>query len=202
MPHADRADTRRTPVQARGAKRVESILAAAERLLSQHGFEALTLTAVAEQSGSSIGSLYRFFSDKEQLLLALSERLAVLVGESPIATPPKPLDAMTPAEFALWFISWLGTTTHEHPALLVLLHHIGPHCVPLETRAMSPIEAYLRAHAPGMGERERILATRMAMTLVGEGMKLPEHVPGATIQEGIREVGSALAAYLAAKTIA
>ncbi|MDE2481927.1 MAG: TetR/AcrR family transcriptional regulator [bacterium] len=195
-----RAEPRRTPVQRRGAERVEAILGAAEALIAADGFEALTLTAVAERSGSSIGSLYRFFADREQLLLALAERLARAVGDHASGTPPTPIAAMTPAEFAAWFIAWLGATTQTHPALLVLLHHIGPHCVPLEARAMAPIDEFFRTHAPGMHERERQLATRMAMTLVGEGMKLPEHVPGATMHEGIREVGSALAAYLGARS--
>jgi len=46
---------RRSPIQNRGERRVERILNAAAALLAEVGYDALTLTDVAERSGSAIG---------------------------------------------------------------------------------------------------------------------------------------------------
>src|SRR3984957_4353122 len=59
------------PTQERGEKRVTDLLAAAERLFASSGYEATTMNAIASLAGSSIGSLYQFFSNKESLGNAL-----------------------------------------------------------------------------------------------------------------------------------
>lgn len=46
------------------------------RLLQERGPEALTVAAVAEAAGVSVGSVYRRFGDKERLLGAIQARLA------------------------------------------------------------------------------------------------------------------------------
>jgi AcrR family transcriptional regulator len=50
------------------------LLDAAERLLVEVGYEATTMTAVAELAGTSIGALYRWFPDKPALASALLAR--------------------------------------------------------------------------------------------------------------------------------
>jgi AcrR family transcriptional regulator len=64
---------RREPQQARARKRVEHVLATADRLLAFEGAEALTTTRVAAAADISVGSLYQWFPDKE----AISEALAL-----------------------------------------------------------------------------------------------------------------------------
>lgn len=65
---------RRRPTQLRGAVRVDRLLDACGELLDEVGYDALTTRAVAARAGSSIGSLYRFFGDKGQLVRAFGER--------------------------------------------------------------------------------------------------------------------------------
>ena len=62
MPTAQHS-LRRTPTQARGERRVNAVLDATAELLVERGYDALTLTEVAERSGSAIGSLYHYFSN-------------------------------------------------------------------------------------------------------------------------------------------
>ncbi len=62
---------RNKPQQARSQKRVEEILEAAEKVLLEQGFEALSTNAVAAKAEISIGSLYHFFPDKKTILEAL-----------------------------------------------------------------------------------------------------------------------------------
>jgi AcrR family transcriptional regulator len=57
----------RAPRRARGQLRVEALIAAAAEVFARKGFDAATMTEIAAQSGSSIGSLYQFFRTKEAL---------------------------------------------------------------------------------------------------------------------------------------
>ncbi|SKG75661.1 TetR family transcriptional regulator [Mycobacteroides abscessus subsp. bolletii] len=52
----------------------ERLFLAGTRLLEEGGPEALTVAAVAEMAGVSVGSVYRRFGDKERLLLAIQAR--------------------------------------------------------------------------------------------------------------------------------
>jgi AcrR family transcriptional regulator len=65
------ADAPRAPRRARGQLRVEALLAAAAEVFALKGFDAATMTEIAAQSESSIGSLYQFFRTKEAVADAL-----------------------------------------------------------------------------------------------------------------------------------
>ena len=66
--------TRRAPRQERSRRRVEAILDATERLVVERGVEALTTRDIADAAGVPVASLYQYFADKEDVLLALAER--------------------------------------------------------------------------------------------------------------------------------
>ncbi|MFF2009676.1 TetR/AcrR family transcriptional regulator [Streptomyces sp. NPDC058195] len=68
------ARLRRQPQQARSRARVEAILAAADRILSQEGYEALTMRRIAEGAGTPVGSIYQFYPDKSAVVDALGQR--------------------------------------------------------------------------------------------------------------------------------
>jgi AcrR family transcriptional regulator len=65
---------RKTPRQERSQALVDSILTAASRVLSTVGIERSTTTRIAERAGVSIGSLYQYFRDRDELLGTLVER--------------------------------------------------------------------------------------------------------------------------------
>lgn len=65
---------RRAPVQARSAQRVRALLDTTAVLVDEGGLDAVTTKRVAERSGMSIGSVYRFFPDRLALLRALAAR--------------------------------------------------------------------------------------------------------------------------------
>ncbi|MTJ82259.1 MAG: TetR/AcrR family transcriptional regulator [Telmatospirillum sp.] len=62
------------PKRQRGRDRVEAILATASDLFSEKGFDAVTMTEIAQRSSTAIGSLYRFFPTKEVLAGVLLQR--------------------------------------------------------------------------------------------------------------------------------
>ncbi|WP_315772009.1 MULTISPECIES: TetR/AcrR family transcriptional regulator [unclassified Bradyrhizobium] len=66
--------TARAPRQARGRERREQLLDAAAAIIAEAGIGAVGMHAAAQRAGASIGSVYHFFRDKEQMLDALAER--------------------------------------------------------------------------------------------------------------------------------
>lgn len=81
----------RSPRRARGHQRVEVLLAAAAQVFADKGYDAATMTEIAAQAQSSIGSLYQFFPTKDkvaqaligQQTLDLRERLDKMAQASP-----------------------------------------------------------------------------------------------------------------------
>ncbi|GGT89287.1 TetR/AcrR family transcriptional regulator [Streptomyces coeruleorubidus] len=72
VPHA--TSLRRAPVQRRSAERLTRILDACAGLLDEVGYDALSTRAVAQRAGVPIGSVYRFFGNKRQMVDALAQR--------------------------------------------------------------------------------------------------------------------------------
>jgi AcrR family transcriptional regulator len=66
--------TRRLPVQARSEARIQRILDATASIIAEHGLERVTTTLVAGDAGMSVGALYRYYPDRQGLILALARR--------------------------------------------------------------------------------------------------------------------------------
>jgi len=62
------------PSQERSLARIDALLDAAAIVVDEVGFDRLTTAQVAEESGASIGTVYRYFPDRIALLVALRDR--------------------------------------------------------------------------------------------------------------------------------
>jgi len=90
MPHRPRQPLRsapelewiKPPQQARSQQTLERLVDAAEALVEEQGIDGVTVAAVAKRAGSSVGSFYSRFSDKDALLRVMFERF----GEQSLAT--------------------------------------------------------------------------------------------------------------------
>lgn len=71
---ANPATLRVEPAQERSLARIDALLDAAATVVDDIGFDRLTTAHVAEMSGASIGTVYRYFPDRLALLSALRER--------------------------------------------------------------------------------------------------------------------------------
>ena len=78
--------SRRRPVQARSREMVDRILEAATRVLEKRGYAGMSTNRVADEAGVSVGSLYRYFSDKDEL-----------IGELRVRTTADTMDTLTAA---------------------------------------------------------------------------------------------------------
>jgi AcrR family transcriptional regulator len=64
------------PQQERATRRLANFLDVAALLFAEIGYEATTMTAIAERSGSGIGTLYHYFQDKQSMAFALLNQYA------------------------------------------------------------------------------------------------------------------------------
>jgi AcrR family transcriptional regulator len=67
-------EAKRLPSQDRGQRRYQALLDAAEKVIAEVGVADATTNAIAARAGSGMGSLYRFFPNKEAIVTALADR--------------------------------------------------------------------------------------------------------------------------------
>ena len=65
---------RRLPQQQRSREKLLRVLDAAEEVLAREGAGAFTTVRIAQAAGISVGTLYRYFPDKEAIVEALALR--------------------------------------------------------------------------------------------------------------------------------
>ena len=80
----------------RPTMRTRQILVAAARLMERDGYEAVSLQALAEEDSVSVGPIYRYFGNKQDLLPVIVQMLDTIAGQVPAAVtagcPPTPLN--------------------------------------------------------------------------------------------------------------
>lgn len=67
---------RRTPIQSRSQDTVDALIEATARVLREDGWARLSTNQVARVAGVSVGTLYQYYANKEELVEALVHRIA------------------------------------------------------------------------------------------------------------------------------
>ena len=165
---------RNAPIQARSRERLRRVLDAADEALAAEGANAFTTTLVAAQAAVPIGSIYRFFPDKEAIVEALAVRywsdledLVAGVAEADRATALEdPVTAVLdvliagfrarPGFLALWY----GGLRSER---------VRDATRPTRTAIARSIERILAHHWPDAARRTRARAAEMVV-LTGDGL--------------------------------
>ena len=73
---------RKRPQQQRAKIIVENILEGAQKCISDFGVLQLTTPKIAEKSGVSVGSIYQYFENKDQIVAELLLRKSEGLGHS------------------------------------------------------------------------------------------------------------------------
>jgi len=192
----------RRPRQERGQRRVEAILDAAAAFVAEEGVPAATMHAIAKRSGTTIGSMYHFFPDREAVLVALLERHA-----HALEALAEELAAVDWAQLSLEavvdrYVNALVGYARAHPDLLPVIHTVQA-LRPDATRVAQPehllvalTRSIVGARSPGASAAE--CAARAAIMLavvegvVDRGARAPAPSP-AVLQ---RELKRVLVGYL------
>ena len=95
---------RKIPKQERSRLLVESIIDATAIIIAKHGLAAATTARITEYAGISIGSLYQYFDNKEDLYDALLERIV----EKLITLVDKQTLTKEPVTLSVWVTTLLN----------------------------------------------------------------------------------------------
>jgi AcrR family transcriptional regulator len=173
MPSLFASPKRTTPQQERAERRVQALLEAAAGLFAEAGFEAATMTAIAERSGTSIGGLYRYFPDKAAVAQALLRDYAWQAesrwGDLPRAARDLPVEA-----FAGLLLAGMEAFVADHPAYLALL--AAPVKFAKDPEARRKVQALFaqafQARQPELSPQRAMLITEVVLQFLRGMMEL------------------------------
>lgn len=103
------------PENARSRRTRAALLAAARSLIEEHGFEALTMAAVAERAGVSRRAVYLHYASRAELVTALFDYVS---REEGLAASIRPVWAAPDAVTALG--EWARHLARYHPRILAV----------------------------------------------------------------------------------
>jgi AcrR family transcriptional regulator len=150
----------REPKRERGKQRVAALLDAAAAVFAEKGYEAATMTEIAERAGAAIGSLYQFFPSKEALAEALFDRFAERWAAS-FARVEELAPGRSARELADLFIDHKlkqGTDRDAAIALSTAVAGIVERRKPLGDKLRERIASILRIGNPALGQEEAAAA--------------------------------------------
>ena len=164
---AAKPQLRRKPQQARASARRGRFLEVAAHLIAQSGYDAVTMTAIAENAQASIGTLYDYFPDKPALALALLARYTEEADAhwKALLTPAR---LRSKAVLADVFIEGILDFVRQRPAYLALLD--APIAYARTKSARRPLRrtiarAFKRLH-PEMPAKQAVLVAEIIVTLI------------------------------------
>lgn len=95
---------RKSPVQSRSAATAAALQTAAIQVLGQYGLSGTTTTRIAERAGTSVGSLYQYYPNRDALIAAVLERHLTEMAEA-IEEACRQQNGMRVAEMACALVS-------------------------------------------------------------------------------------------------
>ena len=195
------ANAPRAPRRARGQLRVEALLAAAAEVFAVKGFDAATMTEIAAQSESSIGSLYQFFRTKEAVADALvREQVDALWGRLDRLADTAAVLATPDLGHAL-AVCFVAVRT-DHPSFATLIERPGPPSplvVGVRRKVRERVEAILARHAPQAERRTLRAMAPVVQHVMKSAVQLRGDLEGAELKAAARELEAMLAGYLMAR---
>ena len=112
---------RRSPQLARGEHRVSALLDAAAAVIEEVGYEAATMTAIAERAHSSIGAVYQYYRDKPAIAAAVCDRFGEELARE-LETFSDRASLLDVHEMIPQLVQLLSVAAAKHPALMLVMH--------------------------------------------------------------------------------
>ena len=108
------------PTQDRAIKTEQKIVDAARRLLIDHGYEKITTNHIAEAAGCNIGTLYRYFPNKDDVIVRMyQDWLAEAAADNDRLIQSVPADADLPDLVVHLFLGHLKSLTDDDHRLAI-----------------------------------------------------------------------------------
>lgn len=123
----DVLDTTKKPIQARAKARREKIIACTEMIVRRDGIDAVSTTSIAQEASIPVGSIYRYFKDKNDILVLLHH----VAFDEVTGAVAETLETLTPGQGfrktheALFRVFWKAA--REHPTFRALTRWENAH---------------------------------------------------------------------------
>ena len=195
---SDPAAAPRAPRRARGQLRVEALLTAAAEVFAAKGFDAATMTEIAAQSESSIGSLYQFFRTKEAVADALMGLQVDDLWTRLDALAARATALETPALGHALSVSLIDFRA-DHPSFATLLERPGPPSpliAGVRRKVRERVEAILVAHAPQADRKTLHAMAPVVQHVMKSAVQLRGDLDGVELKAAARELETMLSGYL------
>ena len=190
-------ELRRVPCQERGERRVTALLDATEAVIAKSGYDAATMSAIAERAEASIGSLYQFFPNKPAVVRALRIRYVKSIEElwAPLETAAKALNLPDIVEH---LIDSTIRFVDDHPAFLLLLDAPATTRIPTETRTpiRERVARILLAHQPDIPKAKVMRLAAVTLQLMKTMNQLYAEASAREKREVVQEFKAVLRSYL------
>ncbi len=146
------------PQRQPGKLRVAELLRSGAEVIAERGFEAATMAEIAARAGAPIGSLYRFFPNKNAVADALMRSYSELIDTSFEKIDTRP-EAMSLDEFADTLLDSMSEMRSDVKAAIMALLDVHPDA---DARRDEFHAMYLRHIARVLKERDPRLTARKA----------------------------------------
>ena len=158
---------RSSPLQLRSSQRIAHFLEVAATIIAEVGYDSMTMTAIAERAGASIGALYRWFPDKTSVAQELRTQYAKelqdyfkqLIQDSTGRSVP---------EFSEALIDGIIEFTRQRPAWLILhASTVKPVKDPAARKSLrDEFSRAFRLYAPDLSEEQAFLTANVALEII------------------------------------
>jgi AcrR family transcriptional regulator len=192
---------RRRPRQARSQERVERILDTAEEVFAEIGYEASSTNLIAQRAGTSIGSLYEFFPNKEALAQSLAERYVTNIGKL-YETLVVDLPGAEGPEIVDHIVGGLDHFYRDHPGAVPLLNgrftssELAAAGELLQTALTARIESIITGRRPDLPPKHCRMMAQVIAEQARSLLAFADQVPLSQRSAVVRELEKAIIGYL------
>lgn len=189
------------PSQARGKERVRIILSAALELFREYGLEEVTTNDIAERAKIPIGSLYRYYPNKESILTAILDLVVDDISKTfdDVAKTPMLPYLSWDEVVTLLIEGWANymRVNGSFSFLFVVWANPKLYSQSRDTRMkfMDAFGAVLKARSPSIQKRHIVICFNLSVAAVRMGVNEEDTQLGGP--DLLEEAASAIAAYLA-----
>lgn len=202
---AKQATATRRPQQERGQRRVDAILDAAAAIVAEEGVPAATMHTIARRSGTTIGSMYHFFPDRDAILVALAERHGHAIREMALGLATVDWSQLSLEAAVDRYVETCIDYVRQHPDLLRVAHvaqairpDIRDGDASPEEQLMIVTTAIVAARSPHVTPAQRSARAATMLALVEGVVERSARRAAPSPAVMYRELKRALVAYLGA----
>lgn len=197
-----RERTSRVPQQERGQRRVEQILDAAEGVFAELGVGETTMQVIADRAGSSMGSLYHFFPNKDAIVEALGARYAEVIRETNERAMPFELVHLGAEELFERIFKAQIEFIERTPAFNAVHDAVQRNCPAiydaLNQALVGHVGRFLALRYPKLPEPQRLASAMVAVATVHAVVHLASRLPVPFREGVIREARAMLVTHYGA----